>query len=73
VCQIAGDARHVGLGSDYDGGFGLESVPDGVDTIADLGKLAAILAEKGYTETDCAAVLGENWLSVLRRVLPETV
>ena len=23
ICQMAGDVRHVGLGSDFDGGFGL--------------------------------------------------
>ena len=27
ICQLAGDPRHVGLGSDFDGGFGLQSVP----------------------------------------------
>ncbi len=24
VCQLLGDARHVGIGSDFDGGFGRE-------------------------------------------------
>jgi membrane dipeptidase len=72
ICQIAGDARHVGLGSDFDGGFGLQSVPAEVDTIADLSKIGHLLAEKGYTEEDIAAVLGENWISLLRRTLPET-
>jgi microsomal dipeptidase-like Zn-dependent dipeptidase len=43
-----------------------------VDSIADLQKLAPILAEKGYTESDIAAILGENWLSLLRQTLPET-
>lgn len=73
ICQMAGDARHVGLGSDFDGGFGVQYAPAGVDTIADLLKLAPLLAEKGYTEEDIAAVLGENWISLLRRTLPETV
>jgi membrane dipeptidase len=72
ICQLAGDARHVGLGSDFDGGFGLQSVPVEVDTVADLGKLAPLLAEKGYTGEDIAAVLGENWISLLRRTLPES-
>jgi membrane dipeptidase len=72
ICQMAGDARHAGIGSDFDGGFGLQSAPAGVDSIADLQKLAPILAEKGYTESDIAAILGENWLSLLRQTLPET-
>ena len=27
ICQIAGDARHVGLGTDFDGGWGWPQVP----------------------------------------------
>ena len=71
VCQLAGSAQHVGLGSDFDGGFGLQSVPNEFDTVADLQKLAPLLAEKGYTNHDVKAILGENWLSLLRQTLPE--
>ncbi len=70
ICQMAGDARHAGIGSDFDGGFGLESVPAGMDTIADLQKLAPILLAKGYNEEAVAAVLGENWLQHLQTYLP---
>ncbi len=71
ICQLAGDARHVGLGTDFDGGFGWQAVPAEIDTIADLQKLAPLLAEKGYSQADIAAVLGGNWLALLQRVLPE--
>ena len=70
ICQMAGDARHVGLGSDFDGGFGLNSVPADIDTIADLQKLAPILKGKGYNDEAVAAILGENWLRHLRTYLP---
>ena len=70
ICQMAGDARHVGLGTDFDGGFGWQSVPAGIDTIADLQKLAPLLAAKGYPPQDIAAILGENWLDHIRRTLP---
>jgi membrane dipeptidase len=70
ICQMVGDARHAGLGSDFDGGFGLESTPAGVETIADLQKLAPILAAKGYNNEEIAAVLGENWLRHLKLILP---
>ena len=73
ICQLAGDARHVGLGSDFDGGFGLQSVPVELDTIADLQIIAPRLAQKGYTEADIAAILGENWLDMLQNNLPEVV
>ena len=70
ICQMAGDARHVGIGSDYDGGFGVQMAPTGVDTIADLQKLAPMLSEKGYTENDITAIMGGSWLSLLRETLP---
>jgi membrane dipeptidase len=70
ICQMAGNARHVGLGSDFDGGFGLEAVPADIDTIADLQSLAPILEAKGYNDQEVAAILGENWLRHLRTYLP---
>jgi membrane dipeptidase len=72
VCQLAGDARHAGIGTDFDGGFGLQSVPPSIDSIADLQKLAAPLAEMGYTTEDIAAILGANWLARLEKILPES-
>lgn len=69
ICQMAGDARHAGIGSDFDGGFGLQSAPGGIDTIADLGKLAPLLEERGYQAEDIAAIMGGNWLDRLRRIL----
>jgi membrane dipeptidase len=71
VCQRAGDARHVGLGSDFDGGFGLSCVPADLDSIADLQKLAPILHERGYSTEDVDAILGGNWCAYLRTHLPE--
>lgn len=73
VCQMAGDVCHVGLGSDFDGGFGLQAAPKEIDTIADLQKLIPLLRKKGYTDADIAAVLGMNWISVLQRALPENL
>lgn len=71
ICQVVGDAAHVGLGSDFDGGFGAEATPAEIETVADLRKIAEALAERGYSEADVAAVMGENWLRVLRQALPE--
>ena len=70
ICQLAGDARHVGIGSDFDGGFGLGSTPKEIDTIVDLHKLAPMLQGRGYTEAHIAGVLGENWIELLNRSLP---
>jgi len=70
ICQRAGSARHVGLGTDLDGGFGLQHIPPELDTIADLQKLAPLLAMRGYTDENIAAIFGGNWLDHLRRTLP---
>ena len=70
ICQLAGNAWHVGIGSDFDGGFGLQSTPKEIDTIVDLQKLVPLLLARGYSEGDAAAVLGVNWINQLHRSLP---
>ena len=70
VCQVVGDATHVGIGSDFDGGFGAESTPAELDTVADLRAIGPALAEMGYDEAAIAAILGGNWLRLLSSALP---
>jgi membrane dipeptidase len=71
ICQIAGDALHAGIGSDFDGGFGLQSVPPEIDTVADLQNLVSLLQARGYSETDIANIFGGNWIMRLKRDLPK--
>jgi membrane dipeptidase len=71
ICQIAGDSLHAGIGSDFDGGFGVESIPPEIDTISDLQKLNPLLQTRGYSETDIANILGGNWIARLKRDLPK--
>ncbi len=70
ICQLAGDARHVGIGSDFDGGFGRPAVPLEIDTIADLQKIAPLLSDRGYPEEDVEAIFHGNWLRKLTQGLP---
>lgn len=67
ICQTIGDATHVGIGSDLDGGFGAADIPTPLDSIADLGQIGPALAAKGYSEVDIAGILGGNWPALLRR------
>ncbi|MCL5006268.1 MAG: dipeptidase [Acidobacteria bacterium] len=62
ICQLAGNARHVGIGSDLDGGFGREQSPSDLETIVDLQKLPLHLKPEGYNEGDIEAVMHGNWL-----------
>jgi membrane dipeptidase len=70
VCQVVGDAEHVGLGSDFDGGFGADHTPPALDTVADLQRLGPALGDAGYDEAHIEAILAGNWLRVLRKALP---
>ncbi len=72
VCQLTGSAAHVGIGSDFDGGFGTESIPEGLDTVTDLMNIGTLLRSRGYTEADIEAVLSGNMLRKLRQALPIT-
>lgn len=53
----------VGLGSDFDGGFGMNENPQGLDAPADLQKIALCVPESFQ-----AGVLGENWLRWLQTI-----
>lgn len=65
ICQLTGSSAHAAIGSDLDGGFGLESVPAGLETIADLPRLFEHLASFGLGDQDVAGIAGENWLACL--------
>jgi membrane dipeptidase len=67
ICQIAGNAQHIAIGSDLDGAFGTEQSPYDLDTIADLQKLTELLKLRGYSEKDIAHILHGNWLNFLRK------
>ncbi|EAZ82357.2 dipeptidase [Algoriphagus machipongonensis] len=67
ICQVAGNANHIGIGSDLDGAFGKEQAPWDLDTIADFTKVPDLLRERGYSDQDVAKVMHGNWLQFLRK------
>ncbi len=70
ICQLAGNARHCGLGTDLDGGFGKEQSPHDLDTIADLPKIAEILSRRGYSSDDVERILWRNFVEFFAKALP---
>jgi membrane dipeptidase len=70
ICQLTGNAHHVGIGSDLDGAFGREQTPADLDTIADLTKLPALLARRGYSAGDIDDISHGNFIAFLRRAWP---
>jgi membrane dipeptidase len=66
VCQLAGNSGHSGLGSDLDGAFGREQSPADLDTIADLARIPAMLAARGYSAPDVEGIVSGNFIRFLR-------
>ena len=67
ICQLAGNARHVGIGTDLDGGYGTEQTPMDLDSIADIANLGDLLAARGYKAADIDGIFQGNFVSFLRR------
>ena len=71
ICSIAGDTDHVAIGSDLDGGFGTEQTPLGLETIADLHRIAEALLQQGLNDSQVNQILSGNWLRFFRESLPD--
>lgn len=68
-CQLAGNARHVGIGSDLDGAFGYEQTPLDVNSIADLPRVRDLLGARGYSDEAVNGILSGNFLRLLGAAL----
>lgn len=61
ICDTLGNARHVAIGSDLDGGFGTEQTPLDLQSIFDLQKLGDILSRRGYSDESVDGIFSGNW------------
>jgi membrane dipeptidase len=66
ICQLAGNTKHICIGSDLDGGFGKEQCPYDMETIANLQKFPALLASRGYTAEDIEAFMYGNAMQFIQ-------
>ncbi len=71
ICQMAGSANHVGIGTDLDGGYGTDQMPRDMDSIADLQKLPALLKARGYNDYDIEGVMYRNFVEFLGKAWKE--
>jgi membrane dipeptidase len=62
VARVAG-VDHAGIGSDFDG---IPSMPQGIDSAADLPRIAAELRKRGFSQADVGKIFSGNVLRVLR-------
>jgi membrane dipeptidase len=65
VARVAG-VDHVGLGSDFDG---VSALPEGMEDVTRLPRIAQALLDRGYSDPDVQKMLGGNMLRVMTEVL----
>ena len=63
VVKLVG-VDHVGIGSDFDGGGGL----DGVYDISEMGNITMEFVKRGYSEEDIKKIWGGNLMRVFKQV-----
>jgi membrane dipeptidase len=69
ICQLAGNSRHICIGSDLDGGFGREQSPSDMQTIAQIQLLPDLLAKRGYDQEEILGIMHGNALRFLKDAL----
>ena len=67
ICQLAGNALHIAVGTDLDGGYGREQCPYDVETIADLQRLPSLFFKRGYSNEDVENIMHGNWSRFLTK------
>lgn len=67
ICQLAGNAKHSGIGSDLDGAFGREQTAADLESIADLSRLPGMLSQRGYKTADTELVAHGNFVRFLQQ------
>jgi membrane dipeptidase len=70
MCDVIGDARHLGIGTDMDGGLGREQIPIEIETSADLPRLADALTASRFDDEAVRNIMGENWRRFFSSALP---
>jgi membrane dipeptidase len=64
VVKLAG-VDHVGIGTDFDGGGGVE----GCDEVSEMPNITEELVHRGYSKEDIRKIWGGNIMRVLSKVI----
>jgi membrane dipeptidase len=65
IAKVAG-VDHVGIGSDFDG---VSALPEGMEDVTRLPRIAQALLDRGYSEADVQKMLGGNMLRVMEQAM----
>lgn len=66
-----GTIRHVGIGTDLDGGYGNEQTPADLNRYRDLQKMVGIMQRRGFSDVEIEDVFYGNWLRFFGEALPD--
>ena len=64
--NVAG-IEHIGIGSDFDG----TDLVYGIEGMQDWKKLDALLEKQGFKSSAREKILGDNFLRILKEILPQ--
>jgi membrane dipeptidase len=67
IAKVAG-VDHVGIGSDFDG---VSALPEGMEDVTRLPRIAQALLDRGYSEADVQKMLGGNMLRVMEQAMKD--
>lgn len=70
ICDVTGNDTTACIGSDMDGGFGLEYTPTGIDGSGDMPRLAERMATRGWSDASIRKIFARNWARFLNESLP---
>lgn len=73
IVEVMGHRRGIALGSDMDGGFGADKLPQGIGQHEDLTLLTDELSSRGWSDRDVLGFVQGNWLDFMKDNLPEPV
>ena len=74
ICQIAGNADHIAIGSDLDGAFGTEQSPYDLDTVLPIYKNYRIcLTRRGYSDSRYSKNSAWKLAAIFEKCLEMTV
>jgi len=61
MCEVVGHRKAVGFGTDMDGGFTADHLPEGIKGPADLVKILGALGNRGWSDDELHAFAWGNW------------
>lgn len=70
ICEVMKRRDRIALGSDMDGGFGADKLPDAIHEPKDYEVLWEALRKRGWSATELSGFAQENWLQFMRTHLP---